>query len=133
MISRLRLFAFSGFCLLFTGCAAGQVYIAKAEDGQANCSILEKEMDGAQTKIGALEKVNHDLKNIRDVVLSVASFAFPPLTILNAILTVSDSHVADYAETEALKGRYNSMVTISNQKECGYKYAMITDHEDSGQ
>jgi hypothetical protein len=133
MKNRLCLFVFAGFCLFFTGCAAGQVYIAKFEDGQATCSTLEKEIDGAQTKIGALEKVNHDLKNIRDLVLSAASLAFPPLTILNALLTVSDSHVADYAETEALKSRYNDMVTISNQKECGYKYAMITNHEDSGQ
>jgi hypothetical protein len=36
---------------------------------------------------------------------------------------LSDSHVADLAETEALKDRHDGMVTISNQKECGYKYA----------
>jgi hypothetical protein len=41
------------------------------------------------------------------------------------LLTVSDSHVADIAESEALGDRYNKMVAISNEKECGSKYAMI--------
>jgi len=31
--------------------------------------------------------------------------------------------MADIAETEALKDRRDGMVTISNQKDCGHKYA----------
>jgi len=125
MNSGYRLLICAVFCFLFTGCAAGKVYLAKSEDPQASCLTLEKQMQEAQTKIGVLHKVNHNLKNLRDLVLTAAGFAFPPLTIINAILTVSDSHVADLAETEALKNRHDDMVTISNQKECGYKYAMI--------
>jgi hypothetical protein len=48
------------------------------------------------------------------------------------ILTVSDSHVADVAETQALKDRHDGMVAIFNQKECGYKYAQ-RDAGSSGQ
>ncbi|MZH03013.1 MAG: hypothetical protein F3745_06370 [Nitrospinae bacterium] len=121
-----RLFVVGVLCLLFTGCAAGKVYVDQTADNQASCLMLEKELERAQRKIKALEGTNHDAKDLRDLVLGAAGFAFPPLGILNAILTVSDSHVADLAETKALEDRYNSMVEISNQKECGYKYASRT-------
>jgi len=116
-------------CLLFTGCAAGKVYVDQANDSHASCTVIEKELQLAQHKIGALEETDHTLQNIRDVFLSAAQLAFAPIGILNAILTVSDSHLADVAETEALKDRHNGMVNISNQKNCGYKYAMITSDE----
>ena len=118
-----RLFVAGVLCFLVSGCAAGKVYIAQSTDDQTSCSTLENELEGAQRKIKTLEDTDHTLKNLRDAALSAAGFAFPPLGILNAILTVSDSHVADLAETEALKDRSNGMVAISNQKECGYKYA----------
>ena len=116
---------------MFTGCAAGKVYMAQSEDNLASCSKLESELDGAQRKIKTLQETDHTLKNVRDAALTAVGFVFPPLAILNALLTVSDSHVADLAETEALEDRYNGMVSISNQKECGYKYAMIppTGHQ----
>ena len=123
MKSWLRLFAFSVSCFLFSGCAAGKVYVAQSEDSQASCLAREKELKLAQVKIETLEETDHTLKNLRDLALGAARFAFPPLLILNAILTVSDSHMADIAETEALKNRHDGMVTISNQKDCGYKYA----------
>lgn len=116
------LFGIAVFCALFTGCAAGKVYVAQSDDNQASCSMLEKELEGTQRKIKTLENTDHDAKNLRDAALTAAGFAFPPLGILNLLLTVSDSHVADIAETKALEDRYNHMVTISNQKECGYKY-----------
>lgn len=120
-----RLFVVGVLCVLFTGCAAGKVYMAQSTDDQASCSMLDSELQGAQKKIKTLEDTDHTLKNLRDLALSAAGFAFPPLGILNAVLTVSDSHVADLAETEALKDRSNSMVEISNQKECGNKYAQL--------
>ena len=112
-------------CFLFTGCAAGKVYVDQASDSQHSCMGIEQELQLAQHKIIVLEETDHTLKNIRDVFLTAAQLAFAPIGILNAILTVSDSHLADVAETEALKDRHNGMVTISNQKNCGYKYAMI--------
>ncbi|MBC8287592.1 MAG: hypothetical protein H8E42_08975 [Nitrospinae bacterium] len=118
-----RLIVVAVLCVLFTGCAAGKVYMAQSTDDQASCSMLDSELQGAQKKITTLENTDHTLKNLRDLALSAAGFAFPPLGILNAILTVSDSHVADLAETEALKDRSDSMTEISNQKECGNKYA----------
>jgi hypothetical protein len=122
----LRVVGVGVLCILVTGCAAGKVFIAQSEDSQASCLKLDKEMSGAQKKIVVLENTNHELKDLRDLILGAAGFAFPPITILNAILTVSDSHVADYAETEALKTRYDGMIAISNEKECGYKYAMTS-------
>ena len=119
----LRLFVFSALGFLFSGCAAGKVYVAQSGDSQASCLALEKELELAQEKIKTLDDTDHSLKNLRDVALGAARFAFPPIGILNALLMVSDSHVADLAETEALKDRHDGMVTISNQKECGYKYA----------
>ncbi len=118
-------------CFLFTGCAAGQVYVDQANDGQASCTVIEQELLLAQHKIDVLDETDHTLKNIRDVFLTAAQIAFAPIGILNAILTVSDSHIADVAETGALKSRHNGMVTISNQKNCGYKYAMIPSDEVS--
>ena len=117
------LFVIGVLCFLFTGCAAGKVYVDQTADNQASCLMLEKELEGAQRKIKALEETDHDAKDLRDLILGAAGFAFPPLGILNAILTVSDSHVADLAETKAPEDRYNGMVAISNQKGCGYKYA----------
>ena len=72
-------------------------------------------------KISMLDETDHSLTNFRDLVLGVAGLAFPPLGVLNLILTVSDSHVADIAESEALGDRYNKIVAISNEKECGSK------------
>lgn len=118
-----RLFAVCVLCFMFTGCAAGKVYVDHSADNQASCTMLENELQGTQVKIKNLEDTDHPIRTFRDVVLGVAGFAFPPLGILNAILTVSDSHVADLAETKALKDRHEGMVAISNQKECGYKYA----------
>jgi len=109
---------------LFTGCAAGKVYVDQANDSHASCKVMEQELRLAQHKIDVLEETDHTLKNIRDVILTAAQIAFAPIGILNAILTVSDSHIADVAETEALKDRHNGMVSLSNQKNCGYKYAM---------
>jgi hypothetical protein len=113
-------------CFLFTGCAAGKVYVDQANDSQASCMGIEQELQLAQHKIDVLEETDHTFQNIRDVFLTAAQIAFAPIGILNAVLTVSDSHLADVAETEALKDRHNAMVAISNQKNCGYKYAMIT-------
>ena len=114
---------------LFTGCAAGKVYVDQANDSHASCMGIEQELQLAQHKIDVLEETDHTLQNVRDAVLSVAQLIFAPIGVLNAILTVSDSHLADVAETKALKDRHNGMVTISNQKSCGYKYAMITSSE----
>ncbi len=111
-------------CFLFTGCAAGQVYVDQADDSHASCMVIEQELQLAQYKIDVLEETDHTLQNIRDILLTAAQIAFAPIGILNVILTVSDSHIADVAETEALKNRHNGMVTLSNQKNCGYKYAM---------
>ena len=119
----MRVFVVGVLCFLGSGCAAGKVYMAQSTDDQASCSTLENELEGAQIKIKTLEDTDHTWKNLRDVALSAAGFAFPPLAILNALLTVSDSHVADLAETEALKDRSHSMTALSNQKECGYRYA----------
>ena len=105
-------------CFLFTGCAAGKVYVDQANDGQASCIVMEQELQLAQHKIDVLEETDHTLMNIRDVFLFAAQIAFAPIGILNAVLTVSDSHIADVAETEALKDRHNGMVAISNQKNC---------------
>ncbi len=116
-------------CFLFTGCAAGQVYVDQANDSHASCTVIEQELQLAKHKIDVLEDTDHTVQNVRDVFLSVAQLAFAPIGILNAILTVSDSHLADVAETKALKDRHNRMVAISNQKSCGYKYAMITSSE----
>jgi hypothetical protein len=121
-----RLLVFCVVCFLFLGCAAGKVYVAQSGDNQASCLILEREMKQAQGKIEALNNTDHTLKDLRDLALGAARFAFPPLGVLNAILMVSDSHVADLAESEVLKDRHDGMVEISNQKECGYKYAMTT-------
>ena len=110
---------------LFTGCAAGKVYVDQANDSHASCMGIEQELQLAQHKIDVLEETDHTLQNVRDVFLTAAQIAFAPIGILNAILTVSDSHLADVAETEALKDRHNGMVAISNQKNCGHKYAMI--------
>lgn len=123
MKSRLRLFAVAVLCFVFAGCAAGKVYVDQTADNQASCSMLENELEGTQVKIETLENTEHPVRTLRDLILGAAGFAFPPLGILNAILTVSDSHVADLAESKALEDRYNGMVAISNQKECGYKYA----------
>lgn len=133
MKNRFRLFAVCVLCFMFTGCAAGKVYVDQTADSQTSCLMLEKELELAQNKISDLENTDHDTKNIRDVALTAAGFAFPPLGILNLILTMSDSHVADLAETKALEDRYNGMVAISNQKECGYKYAQRNaDQRDAG-
>ena len=123
MKSWFRLFAFGVSCFLFSGCAAGKVYVAQSEDNQASCVALEKELKQAQVKIKTLEETDHTLKNLRDLALGAARFAFPPLLILNTVLMVSDSHMADIAETKALESRHDGMVAISNQKDCGYKYA----------
>ncbi len=120
------LLVFCVSCFLFSGCAAGKVYMAQSGDSESPCLKLEKDLQLAQHKITVLEETDHSLKNLRDVVLGAVGFVFPPVAILNAMLTVSDSHVADLAETKALRDRHNGMVTISNEKECAYKYAMIS-------
>ena len=112
-------------CLLFTGCAAGKVYVDQANDGHASCMVMEQELQLAQHKIDVLEETDHTLQNLSSVFLTAAQIVFAPIGVLNAILTVSDSHLADAMETEALKDHHNEMVAISNQKNCDYKYAMI--------
>ena len=123
---RLLIFGVLGFCV--SACAAGKVYIAQSADSQASCLALENELERAQVKIRTLENIDHTWKNLRDFALVVARFFFPPIGMLNAILTVSDSHVADLAETKALKDRHDGMVALSNQKVCGYKYAKTHHH-----
>ena len=128
----MRLFVFGVLCFWISGCAAGKVYIAQSEDSQTSCLALENGLELVQNKIRTLENTDHTLKNLRDFALGAVRFAFPPIGILNAILMVSDSHVADIAETKALKDRQDGMVMISNQNECGYKYAMIPSQRDAG-
>ena len=111
--------------LCFTGCAAGKVYVDRTNDPHASCIAIEKELQLAEKSIDVLEETDHTLQNIRDAFLSVAQLVFAPIGVVNAVLTLSDSHIADIAETAALKGRHDGMVAISNQKSCGYKYAMI--------
>jgi len=122
---RLSVLGIVVLCFLFSGCAAGKVYMARSGDDQASCSELEQGLELAQSQMETLKETDHTRRNVRDVVFGAAGFIFPPMGILNAILMVSDSHVADLAETEALEERYNGMVSLSNQKECGYVYAMI--------
>ena len=110
---------------LFTGCAAGKVYLDQDSDNYASCKKIEQELQFAQHKINALEETDHTLQNLSSVFLTAAQIVFAPIGVLNAILTVSDSHLADAMETEALKDHHNEMVAISNQKNCDYKYAMI--------
>ena len=121
-LSAIVIFVFS---LLFSGCAAGKVYVAKLEDARASCVTLDRELDRAQNKIESLENTNHTLKNLRDAAIGAVAFIFPPLGILNVILMISDSHVADLAETEALRNRHNGMVSIANNRGCGSQLAMI--------
>ena len=128
MKSWLRLLIFGVLCFCVSACAAGKVYIAQSADSQASCLALENELERAQVKIRTLENTDHTWKNLRDFALGVARFFFPPIGILNVVLTVSDSHVADLAETKALKDRHDGMVALSNQKVCGYKYAKTHHH-----
>ena len=128
MKSWLRLLIFGVLYFWVSGCAAGKVYIEKSVDSQASCLALENELEQAHVKIRTLENTDHTWKNLRDFTLVVARFFFPPIGMFNAILTVSDSHVADLAETKALKGRHDGMVALSNQKVCGYKYAKTHHH-----
>ena len=124
MRSCVRWFVAGVLCFLFTGCAAGKVYVAQSGDSQSSCLDLDKELERTQGKIKTLNNTDHTLKNLRDFALGAVRFAFPPIGILNALLLVSDSHVADLAETEILGDRHDGLVAISNQKDCGYKYAM---------
>ncbi len=113
-------------CLLYwTGCAAGKVYVERTNDPYASCRAIEKELHLTQKRIHFLEDADHTLQNIRDAFLSLAQLAFSPIVVLNGLLTISDSHIADIAEAKALSDRHDRMVTISAQKNCGYKYAMI--------
>ena len=128
MKSWLRLLIFGVLCFCVSACAAGKVYIAQSADSQASCLALENELERAQVKIRTLENTDHTWKNLRDFTLVVARFFFPPIGMLNSILMVSDSHVADLAETKALKDRHDGMVALSNQKVCGYKYAKTHHH-----
>ena len=128
MKSWLRLLIFGVLCFCVSACAAGKVYIAQSADSQASCLALENELERAQVKIRTLENTDHTWKNLRDFALVAARFFFPPIGMFNAILTVSDSHVADLAETKALKDRHDGMVALSNQKVCGYKYAKTHHH-----
>jgi hypothetical protein len=119
MKSGLRLSIASVLCFVFTGCAAGKVYVSQSADNHTSCRELGKEMKVDQTKIKNLEDTNHNAKDLRDAALGVIGFAFPPVRILNMIFTVSDSHVADLAELGALKDRQDERSMIYNQKECG--------------
>jgi len=113
-------------CLLYaTGCAAGKVYVNRTNDPYISCKAIEKELLLTQKRIHVLEDADHTFQNIRDAFLSFAQLAFSPIKVLNGLLTISDSHIADIAEVEALTERHDRMITISNQKNCGYKYAMI--------
>ena len=113
-------------CLLYpTGCAAGKVYVDRSNDQYASCIAIEKKLQLAQKRIDILEDADHTFQNIRDVFLSVAQLVFSPIEVLNGLLTISDSHIADIAEAEALTERHDEMIILSNQKNCGYKYAMI--------
>lgn len=129
--NRISLLAFGIFVssFLLSGCAAGKVYLAKNGDGQASCLTLDHQLGLAKNKIKALEDKDHTWKNLRDAALSAAGLAFPPLIILNVVLVLNDSHVADLAETETLRTRYNRMVSISNAKECGLEFAMIPENK----
>ena len=128
MKSWLRLLIFGVLCFCVSACAAGKVYIAQSADSQASCLALENELERAQVKIRTLENTDHTWKNLRDFALVTARFFFPPIGMFTAILTVSDSHVADLAETKVLKDRHDGMVALSNQKVCGYKYAKTHHH-----
>lgn len=119
------------FLLCSTGCAAGKVYVDQTNDPYASCTAIEKELQLAQKRIDVLEETDHTVQNIRDVFLSIAQLAFSPIGVFNALLTISDSHIADIAEAEALTGRHDGMIAISNQKNCGYKYAMIQRDTES--
>ena len=113
-------------CILYSaGCAAGKVYVDRTNDPYASCTAIEKELQLSKKRIDVLEDADHTLQNIRDAFLSVAQLAFSPVKVLNALLTISDSHIADLAEAEALSERHDGMISISNQKNCGYNYAMI--------
>ena len=110
---------------LFAGCAAGKVYLDQDIDRHASCKKIEQELQLAQHKINVLEETDHTLKNLSGVFLTTAQIVFAPIGILNAILTMSDSHLADALEIEALIDQHNEIVVISNQKSCDNKYAMI--------
>ena len=113
-------------CLLCSGgCAASKVYVDQTNDPYASCKAIEKELQLAQNRIDVLEETDHTLQNVRDALLRVAQLAFSPIGVFNALLTLSDSHIADIAETKALTGRYDGMIAISSHKNCNYKYAMI--------
>ena len=128
MKSWLRLLIFGVLCFCVSACAAGKVYIAQSADSQASCLALENKLKRAQVKIRTLENTDHTWENLRDFALVAARFFFPPIGMLNAILTVSDSHVADLAEAKVLKDRHDGLVALSNQKVCGYKYATTHHH-----
>ena len=128
MKSWLRLLIFGVLCFCVSACAAGKVYIAQSADSQASCLALENELERAQVKIRTLENTDHTWENLRDFALVAARFFFPPIGMFTAILTVSDSHVADLAETKVLKDRHDGIVALSNQKICGYKYAKAHHH-----
>ena len=72
-----RLFAIAifVFSLLFSGCAAGKVYVAKLEDARASCVTLDWELDRAQNKIESLENTNHTLKNLRDAAIGAVTLS----------------------------------------------------------
>ena len=123
MKMNIRLLVVGILCLLFAGCAAGQVYISQSEGHQSSCLALDNELELAQNKIQTLETIDHTAKNIRDFSLGALRFVFPPIGFLNALLIVSDSHIADLAETKALQGRHDDLVNLSNQNDCGYQYA----------
>ncbi|MBT5376493.1 MAG: hypothetical protein HOL15_06745 [Nitrospinaceae bacterium] len=107
------------------GCATGQVIIASHEDKNANCIGLDKGLKVTQTRLQTLENTDSTKRNIRNIVLGVGGFIIPPLALFNVVFFLTDSYVADATEEKVLENRYNNMVGLSRNQECGSKYALI--------
>ncbi len=104
--------------------------VASSEIDSADCEVLNNELGVAQTRLQELDSSVTAERDIRNFLLGIGGFAFPPLGVINAALLLTDSYAADYAETKALQNRYNQMVMASQSQGCSSAYALIPVEED---
>ncbi len=109
-------------CMLLVGCAgrtAAPVMVHQYGDGKKDCETLKKEIDFTENEIFRL--IPESEKTGSNVALGVAgAFLIFPWFFM-------DFSEAEQIEINALRQRYNHLVILSEEKDCGFEKESIPD------
>jgi hypothetical protein len=121
--SLLAMFVVVAFCFACAGRAANPVMVHQYGDEKKSCQALEREMAFIQGEIQRL--IPQTEKTGKNVALGVTGFFFlVPLLFM-------DLSQAEQMEVDAYRQRYNHLLIIASDKQCGFDKKEIPDFRKS--